>query len=224
MRTMLAFVSAISLAGCVSSPTAYSPPAIAAESTSLQNVLGDANSVGASTGLTPADIAAIAVLSNPDLKALRARAGVADAQIFAAGLLPDPTVSLGVDIPTNGVGVVTALAGSIGADLSAASSRNARMEAARANARGMRQDILWAEWLTRQNAYLLANRISYLEQIRAKTSRLRQLANEDCHEYSRLPAGEMYLQSRSMPGVLALRMLQTGTGQRETSSRRRDLI
>jgi outer membrane protein, heavy metal efflux system len=36
------------------------------------------------------DIATIAVLHNPDLKAVRATVGVAQAQAFAAGLLPDP--------------------------------------------------------------------------------------------------------------------------------------
>ena len=47
--------------------------------------------------LHPDAIAALAVINNPDLAALRARAGVADAQVFAAGLLPDPTFSVTAD-------------------------------------------------------------------------------------------------------------------------------
>ncbi|MEO9131109.1 MAG: TolC family protein, partial [Sphingomonas sp.] len=45
--------------------------------------------------LDPDAIAVIAVIANPDLKARRERAGVSDAQLFAARLLPDPTFSIG---------------------------------------------------------------------------------------------------------------------------------
>lgn len=43
-----------------------------------------------SGALRPEQLAVLAVIANPDLKAARARVGVADAQAFAAGLLPDP--------------------------------------------------------------------------------------------------------------------------------------
>ena len=35
----------------------------------------------------------IAVVNNPDLKAMRGQVGVAEAQAFAAGLLPNPQFS-----------------------------------------------------------------------------------------------------------------------------------
>src|SRR6476661_941237 len=41
--------------------------------------------------LTPNALGILAVLLNPELKALRAKTGVTDAQAFAAGLLPDPS-------------------------------------------------------------------------------------------------------------------------------------
>src|ERR1700760_4654286 len=47
-------------------------------------------------------IAVIAVINNPDLKALRERAGVSDAQVFAARLLPDPTFSIGASTVLSG--------------------------------------------------------------------------------------------------------------------------
>jgi hypothetical protein len=47
-------------------------------------------------------IAVIAVVASPDLKAQRARAGVADAQVFAARLLPDPTLGAGIDFLLSG--------------------------------------------------------------------------------------------------------------------------
>lgn len=45
-------------------------------------------------------VAVVAVLANPDLKALRARAGVADAQAFATGLFPDPSFSFAIEQAT----------------------------------------------------------------------------------------------------------------------------
>lgn len=52
--------------------------------------------------LTSDELAVIAVLVNPDLKAMRAKAGVADAQVFDAGLLPDPQLTVGLDWPASG--------------------------------------------------------------------------------------------------------------------------
>jgi len=43
---------------------------------------------------TVQELAVIAVLVNPDLKALRAKEQVAKAQVFDAGLLPDPQLGL----------------------------------------------------------------------------------------------------------------------------------
>ena len=42
-------------------------------------------------------VAVLAVIANPDLKAMRARLGVADAQAFSARLLPDPSFSFNFD-------------------------------------------------------------------------------------------------------------------------------
>src|SRR5574337_583649 len=47
------------------------------------------------------DVAILAVINNPDLKIARADAGVAHAQAFAAGLLPDPQLALTRDFPRN---------------------------------------------------------------------------------------------------------------------------
>src|SRR4051812_7767772 len=41
-------------------------------------------------GLDITEVAMLAVVNNPDLKVARAATGVAHAQAFAAGLLPDP--------------------------------------------------------------------------------------------------------------------------------------
>src|SRR6516162_9419457 len=53
-------------------------------------------------GFTPLDVAVLAALDSPELKAKRASLGVSAAQVFAAGLLPDPQLTAGVDQPIAG--------------------------------------------------------------------------------------------------------------------------
>ena len=62
-----------------------------------------------SYGLDMTEIAILAVLNNPVLKAKRAELNVASAQVFSAGLLPDPQFAANRDHPTgNAVGIVNA--------------------------------------------------------------------------------------------------------------------
>tara|TARA_R110002073_G_scaffold4321_5_gene28550 strand:- start:15167 stop:16504 length:1338 start_codon:yes stop_codon:yes gene_type:complete len=128
--------------------------------------------------LTPDSIAMIAVYTNPELRALRAREGVAEAQLFAAGLLPDPAFSFGFDTPLNGSGLVTALAGSLGLDLAALARRPDLVRGARSNLDQVRLDILWAEWLTAEQARLASLRVTRLQTIRQMTMVLRQQADD----------------------------------------------
>ncbi|HYK80514.1 MAG TPA: hypothetical protein VEU95_12840, partial [Micropepsaceae bacterium] len=48
-------------------------------------------------------ISTVAVLNNPDLKAARRKSGVAEAQAFAAGILPNPDLTANLD-PASGGG------------------------------------------------------------------------------------------------------------------------
>jgi outer membrane protein TolC len=53
------------------------------------------------------EVAMIAVINNPDLKAARDQVGVAEAQAFTAGLLPNPTFSFAYGGLISGVGATT---------------------------------------------------------------------------------------------------------------------
>jgi outer membrane protein TolC len=108
-------------------------------------------------------IAILAVLANPDLRALRARAGIADAQAFAAGLLPDPTFSFGVDQVLSGPDNVLGLASSLGFNLNALRTRRVAREQSEAAARQVRLDLAWSEWQTSGQARLQAARIVALQ-------------------------------------------------------------
>jgi|KBSSwiStaDraftv2_1062776.scaffolds.fasta_scaffold00306_16 signal transduction histidine kinase/outer membrane protein TolC len=119
--------------------------------------------------LTGAEIQVIAVLANPDLRALRAQEGVADAQVFSAGLLPDPQVSLGWDklLTPRNQGYTNQYAGSVSLDLlGALAGMPTEKQAAKAAARQLRDEIAWQEWATAGQAQLLALRLGY--QARAK--------------------------------------------------------
>lgn len=111
--------------------------------------------------LDPIAVAQVAVIANPDLRALRKQAQVADAQVFAAGLLPDPTFSFGIDLVVSGpvTALANALAGSLSEDFSAVRTRAATIAQAQAQARQVRLDLAWAEWQTAGQARLVASQI-----------------------------------------------------------------
>lgn len=104
-------------------------------------------------------IATIAVIANPDLKALRQRAGVADAQVFSARLMPDPTLSLGASKVLNGPDTMLDLVSALGLDLNALRTRGVRIAQAKAAAEQVRLDLAWSEWQTAGQARLQAVRI-----------------------------------------------------------------
>ncbi|MEI6644317.1 MAG: TolC family protein [Novosphingobium sp.] len=110
-------------------------------------------------------IATIAVIANPDLKALRARAAVADAQAFAARLLPDPNFSLAANKVLSGPDPFLDLAGALGLDINALRTAKVRRMGAEALARQVRLDLAWAEWQTAGQARLQAARIISLAQL-----------------------------------------------------------
>ena len=53
-------------------------------------------------GLSPDKAAILAVLRNPQLRAVRDQHGIANAQLLQAGLLPDPQVSYSFSAPSGG--------------------------------------------------------------------------------------------------------------------------
>jgi outer membrane protein TolC len=106
-------------------------------------------------GLDPDEIAVLAVLNGPDLRARRAAAKVGQAQVFDAGLLPDPQITGSADFPVTS-GATTAYAVGLAIDIQALIARSAALAAARGSARQADLDLLWAEWQTAQQARQLA--------------------------------------------------------------------
>ncbi len=97
--------------------------------------------------LSPQTAAILAVLINPSLRAKRDRIEVAGAQVIAAGLLPNPTLSVSPSVVTAGSASFRTPCG-IGAswDISKLITRDARLAVARAALSEVRLDVAWAEW------------------------------------------------------------------------------
>jgi outer membrane protein TolC len=109
-----------------------------------------------SDGLDVAETVRLAVASSPRLKVLRDQAGVARAQAFDAGLLPDPQLGLGADFPTGpGQGASRAFSLGLGEDLGAWLTRSDRVAAARDQRAQAVLELVWAEWQTMARARLL---------------------------------------------------------------------
>lgn len=112
--------------------------------------------VDASDGLTPLEAAVLAVLNNPDLEAKRKAAGVFEAQVFAAGLLPDPQISTAFDRPIAGPDHFNAYSVGASLDLAGLMARTYTRRAARFTAQAADLNLLWSEWSVAQQARQLA--------------------------------------------------------------------
>ena len=117
-------------------------------------------------GLDMTEVAMLAVVNNPDLKLARADAGVAHAQAFAAGLLPDPQVSLTRDFPDSGSAATTS-AYNIGLsyDVIALLTFAPRRAAARQEVAKTDLNLLWLEWQVVAQARQLFVRLTQAERL-----------------------------------------------------------
>ncbi len=114
--------------------------------------------------LTPDSAAILAVLLNPDLRTARDRRGLAAAQLLAAGLLPDPELDLGLELPTGaGTGKVTAYGLGLNWEASALLARAPRQDRARAAQQQVDLAVAWQEWQVAQGAKAAVYRLKILE-------------------------------------------------------------
>jgi outer membrane protein, heavy metal efflux system len=121
-------------------------------------------------GLDSTGVAILAVANNPDLKVMRDQLGIARAQSFAAGLLPDPQLSISQEFLTHPTpGYTNAYAYGISEDITSLLLRSTRKAAAKSQADQVNLDLLWAEWQTIAQARLLFNQVLSL---RAQQQRL----------------------------------------------------
>ena len=127
-------------------------------------------------GLDLTEIGIVAVLNNPDLKAQRAAWQLAGAQAFAAGLLPDPQLAVGLDHPTGDrPGLVNPWLFDLSYDIVPLITRQARIDAAQKGQEKVYLDLLWREWQVIQQARSMAVRLHFEEQQLALLHSMRSL-------------------------------------------------
>ncbi len=130
----------------------------------------------ATDGLDFDEVATLAVVNNPDLRIARSAAGVSAAQAFAARLLPDPQVSLTRDFPdVTGAGITSAFVAGASYAINALITHAATAEAASADARQVRGNLLWQEWQVIAQARLLFVRLDAAHQRHDLLERTRAL-------------------------------------------------
>ncbi|WP_395065185.1 TolC family protein [Paraburkholderia silvatlantica] len=98
-----------------------------------------------SNGFDMEDVAMLAVANNPDLRLARDDLGIAQAQAFSAGLLPDPQVSISSDYP-GAAGFSRAFSYGLSMDVMAIVTRSANRKSADAAVRKTDLGLLWQEW------------------------------------------------------------------------------
>lgn len=165
----LRMLPAIALVACASYKAAPLPTAVdwaqdlAALEVSPSPPLPEAMDFHAfdpSDGSDDMEVAMLAVANNSDLRARRTAVGVSEAQVFTAGLLPDPQLSLTADFPMLvAAGTTTAFNLGLSYDWSALLARGSARRAAAAELRGARMSLLWQEWQVVNQARLLFVRI-----------------------------------------------------------------
>ncbi len=160
---IVAFVPALSACATYApAPLGTTPPVASLSATVKRSYLASVT-IDLSRPLDSNAVATVAVIANPDLKALRARADVTGAQAFSAGLLPDPTFSAGADAVLSGPDTKTNLTAALGLNLNDLRTRGVVRTKAQAENSQARLDLAWSEWQTSGQARLQAVRIQRLE-------------------------------------------------------------
>ena len=117
-------------------------------------------------GLDVTEVAMLAVANDPQLKVERDKAGVAHAQAYAAGLLPDPQLNYEHDrsAANSPPGTTNAYTAGLTFDLGNLITRSARVKSARAGAQEVDLNLLWSEWQAIAQARTLFDRVHFLRE------------------------------------------------------------
>ncbi len=139
MRFRLSSLAGLALCQLLVACTTYQPEP-------LPSVAHLAPALASSAPLTMAQVAALAVRRDPELIAARAQRGIAKAQLLAAGMPPDPSISGGFEALLGGPGSMSSISGSLVQDVSALITYAPEKAAARAGVAQVDAGILWQEW------------------------------------------------------------------------------
>jgi outer membrane protein TolC len=206
-RFLIPAAVGLALAGCASSGDLPLPvrPELAPSLATL-----DHGGLNVATALTVSQVALLAVGNDPDLRAVRARHGVAQAQLLQSGLLPNPQIT-GTALPlVAGIGTTMAWNAGISEDIRSLITLSSRRQAAKDDAAQVDAEIIWQEWQVIGQARLLAVDLIEGGRVLVLLERNRDLlASRYARSRNAVAAGNATL-SASTPDLAAL---QTVTAQ-----------
>ena len=155
--------------------------------------------------MTLAQLGALAVQRDPELTAARAQAGIAQAELLAAGTPPDPSLSIRVEALLGGPASMSSIAGSLVEDVSSLITRSATVNAAKAHLLQVNAGILWQEWQAAAQAeqlgVALSGEAAQLANLRQDAQDLAALAQE---AQAQIAAGNLTQQDASAAQVAAI--------------------
>lgn len=117
-----------------------------------------AHSFNPELGLDALNIAMLAVSNNPELQLARKDTGVAEAQVYSAGLLPDPQLSLSRDIHV-AAGYQAASSIGLSYDFIGLLTHSLAKKQAQESLHQSELNLLWQEWQVVGQAQLLMSRL-----------------------------------------------------------------
>jgi hypothetical protein len=158
MRAPALMLFVAGLTGCAVYHAAPLPaaPGLVRDPAALARRLPDGRLIETASPLSLQEIAALAVLNDPDLRAARAQHDIAAAELMAAGELPDPSLSGGFAALLGGPGTMPAISGALSQDIGALITYKANRQAAAAGLKQVDAGIIWQEWQTAAQAEQLA--------------------------------------------------------------------
>jgi outer membrane protein TolC len=145
-------VALVSVAGCAS----YTPLPLAVKAQPQERVEALQYTTALPQRLSVEDVALLAVQNNPDLLAARTQRGIAQAQVLAAGILPNPSLSATYGYVLSGPGTTNPITLALSEDLRALVARSSKRRVAQQSARAIDASLLWEEWQTIAKARLQA--------------------------------------------------------------------
>lgn len=168
----ICLAACIGVAGCADAPRRAAPgpeldrdpwdPATAIREHLPRSASGEVL-FDASNGLSPDEAAILAIAQHPQLRVARAERGIGEAQLLAAGLLPNPSVGMLLGFPATGPDAsVLGYGFGVSWDLWSLVSRSAKVAAATENLAVIDLEIAWQEWQVAQAARLHTFRCIYL--------------------------------------------------------------
>jgi outer membrane protein TolC len=144
---------------------ARDPQALRVEASSFKHPILKPVEVDLQRGLSPDEAAILAVIVNPSLRAERDQRAISAAQLLGAGILPNPTLTAGLDFPydSSPPDVFTAYNVGLEWEITSLITRDAKVRAARATGASVDLDIAWKEWQTAEAAKVAAYDVIALE-------------------------------------------------------------